>query len=105
MAEKNPVSVTIKCQADGFGFDLNAELLVEHIPGLLTKLREAGVTPANSPYVWEGQPADRTAGGSAPSAPICPVHGTPMLPSKKGNGFYCPKKLDDGSYCKAKAVA
>jgi hypothetical protein len=33
--------------------------------------------------------------------PRCPTHG-PMKPSTKGKGWYCPKKLADGSWCKGK---
>ena len=103
--EKNPVTVTFKIQLDGFGADLSAECYIDHIPGIVKKLRESGVTPANSPYIWEGQPADRgTGNGSNASAPICPVHGTPMLPSKKGSGYYCPRKVEAGGYCRAKAA-
>ncbi len=27
-----------------------------------------------------------------------------MKPSTKGNGWYCPAKMADGTYCKGKAV-
>lgn len=105
--QKNPITVTFKIQHDGFGADLTAECLIEHIPGIVAKLREQGVTPANSPYVWEGQPSDRTngAGSGSSDAPICPVHGTPMRQSTKHSGWYCSRKIVDGSYCKERAVA
>ena len=35
--------------------------------------------------------------------PVCHVHGVPMKPSQKGNGFFCSQKMPDGSYCKMKA--
>ena len=35
------------------------------------------------------------------TTPQCPAHG-PMKPSTKGKGWYCPKKLADGSWCKGK---
>ena len=37
----------------------------------------------------------------AGGAPTCPVHGSQMRQSNHG-GYYCSKKLGDGSYCKAK---
>jgi len=37
----------------------------------------------------------------APPEGWCPTHGT-MKPSTKGKGWYCPHKLADGSWCKAK---
>jgi len=33
--------------------------------------------------------------------PQCPQHGA-MKPSTKGKGWYCPRKLADGSWCKGK---
>jgi hypothetical protein len=41
----------------------------------------------------EAKPAD--------TALQCPRHGA-MKPSTKGKGFYCPRKLADGSWCKGK---
>ncbi len=105
--EKNPIQVTFKIQIDGFGADVTAECFIEHVPGIVKKMREHGIEPANSPYVWTGQPQDRgQAQGqphSAPSdhkGPLCPVHNRPMSPSKFPNGgWYCTAKHPDGSYC------
>lgn len=36
-------------------------------------------------------------------APPCPIHGEPMKPSTKGKGYYCSKKMPDGTFCKQKA--
>jgi len=38
-------------------------------------------------------------------APICPDHQTPMSPSPKTGGWFCPKKRADGSWCQQKAPA
>ena len=35
------------------------------------------------------------------TTPQCPTHGA-MKPSTKGKGWYCPRKLTDGSWCKGK---
>lgn len=35
------------------------------------------------------------------SAPLCPVHGVPMRPSKYG-GFYCTQENSPGDYCAEK---
>jgi hypothetical protein len=35
------------------------------------------------------------------TTPQCPTHGA-MKPSTKGKGWYCPRKLADGSWCKGK---
>jgi hypothetical protein len=37
----------------------------------------------------------------ADATPQCPTHGT-MKPSTKGKGWYCPRKLADGSWCRGK---
>lgn len=39
------------------------------------------------------------------SVPMCPVHNVALKPSQKGEGFFCPKKLPDGSWCKEKGAA
>ena len=36
------------------------------------------------------------------TAPICPKHNAEMRRSDKG-GFYCTKKLEDGSWCRERA--
>lgn len=90
---KRPVAVTIHAQLDGFGFELEAVVYVGELPGLMKKLREAGVEP-------QGQPLPKPATEDA--LPVCRIHGRPMKESKKG-GWFCPAKLADGSYCEEKA--
>ena len=37
-------------------------------------------------------------------APLCPMHQTPMAPSKfPGGGWYCKRRTDDGQFCNQKA--
>ena len=36
-------------------------------------------------------------------APVCEVHGTPMRVGKNG-GHFCPTKLEDGTWCKARSA-
>ena len=38
---------------------------------------------------------------STDDTPQCPTHGA-MKPSTKGKGWYCPVKLADGAWCKAR---
>jgi hypothetical protein len=73
------------------------------LDGALNKLEGLGATPAT------GTPPRNADSGNG-SAPMCPTHGTPMKPSKRGGGWYCTQKVaetgggDDGSkpiYCKA----
>jgi hypothetical protein len=39
---------------------------------------------------------------SEDGSPLCPVHTTPMKESQH-NGWYCPKKTEDGAYCRCRA--
>jgi hypothetical protein len=41
------------------------------------------------------------SGHTADDTPQCPKHGA-MKPSTKGKGWYCPRKLADGSWCKGR---
>jgi hypothetical protein len=41
------------------------------------------------------------AGTPTDTTPQCPTHG-PLKPSTKGKGWYCPRKLANGSWCKGK---
>lgn len=55
----------------------------------------------------QAHPADAgngTQASSAPPVPVCPMHQRDMKASKWG-GWYCPEKLDDGTYCPNKVKA
>ena len=39
------------------------------------------------------------------SNPVCPIHKEPMMASTKGSGFFCRKKMPDGTWCKEKAAS
>jgi hypothetical protein len=53
--------------------------------------------------VLQRYPAPQAPAPAPPvdATPQCPDHGA-MKPSTKGKGWYCPHKLADGSWCKAK---
>ncbi|MCB0163780.1 MAG: hypothetical protein KDI79_06115 [Anaerolineae bacterium] len=73
--------------------DLSASGLLNKINQLETKLLTDGWQPVTNGPSPASAPAD--AGGP----PVCPYHG-PMKRSKKFEGWYCPQKMGDGSYCK-----
>jgi len=75
-----------------------AEKLIEHYNNMVGKLLNAGWQPLKAAVRAPQESAPATAG----DVPTCPVHGSQMRPGQRG-GFFCPKKLADGSYCKAKA--
>ena len=102
--ERRSVHVVFKAQLDGFGMDMTAECLVDHLPGLVAKLRAVGVEPAHTPYVLcaiGGNPAST-------SAPCCPIHHTIMKESKhKAGEWFCSASIGlkaDGNkaYCDQK---
>lgn len=107
MAEQRPVTATFRVIINGYAADLEASGTLDDLVGLTRKLEaNDAIRPGNSPLLWERNGAAGSSGnGATNDAPTCPVHGTPMLPSKKGSGYYCPKKVEDGGYCRAKAVA
>lgn len=104
--EMRPVTATFRVIVNGFAADLEATGTLEDLVGITKKFKALGITPGNSPLLWEGRNGGNgkdAPGGSGDAAPRCPIHGSPMKPSKKGSGFYCPRKLDDGTYCKEKS--
>lgn len=94
---KNTVQVTFKIQHEGFGADLTAECLIEHIPGIVKKLRDAGIEPALTPYAGTAMglssPAGAHGNGAAAGAPVCPRHNQTMKEGKFG--WMCPSKTDN----------
>lgn len=118
--QRNPVSVTLKCQlpidnGTAFGFDLTVECLIGHIPGIVQKLLDAGVTPAQTPYTWDASKAAQNPPQTAPQdapvvqaevepTPYCPVHQRPMKVSNHG-GWFCTAKIAEGQFCQEKAAA
>lgn len=77
------------------GFQVKAKVVgnLAQLRAMTAKLKAEGATPVQTP----AQP-EKSAG-----VPTCPVHNTTMKPSQKPGTFFCPKKNDDGSYCKHKA--
>ncbi len=104
-----PASLNLRFDYNGFkgimltlrastGLDVLAKL-----DGALAKLDKMGATPAG------GQGGERYAASAAcppadANAPMCPTHGNgvgkDMDRSKHFAGWYCPNKMQDGSYCK-----
>jgi hypothetical protein len=82
---------TISYVLDGFQITSVIETAAP-IRQIVDKLKSIGAQPpaAKSPV---GEMAND-------SAPVCEFHGS-MKRSNHG-GFYCPKKMGDGSYCKSK---
>lgn len=103
MAEQRPVTATLRVIINGYAADLEATGTLEDLVGLTSKLERLGIQPGNSPLLWKGGANGNGGNTGETDAPTCPVHHAPMRRSQKGGGWYCPRKLDDGSYCTQKA--
>jgi hypothetical protein len=80
---------------DGFPVQVSVEGKADALRGMIDRLKAIGAQPPS--FVQNGKPAELN---NTDDAPICEFHGK----MKKGNyGFFCPKKMGDGSYCKSKA--
>jgi hypothetical protein len=83
---------TIQATLDGFPFTVEAEGRADDLRALVGRLKAIGATPPEKLHAATFQP-------STDDAPVCEFHGK----MRKGNhGFFCPKKMGDGSYCKSK---
>jgi hypothetical protein len=82
---------TITYQLDGFPITSVIETAAP-IRQIVDKLKSIGATPPTT-MVVKPEPTND-------DAPVCEFHGK----MKRGNyGWFCPKKMGDGSYCKSKA--
>jgi hypothetical protein len=88
--ESKPARFKIAVELEGFPVEIEIEGKADSLKALIDRLKAIGATP--------GKP-----GSSNVSAPLCPVHHTPMKPSRKPGSFFCPKRDADGEYCDQKA--
>jgi len=87
----------ISAVVDGFPIEVESTGNAKQLKAVIERLKEIGATPP-----MQGTP--RAIARSADGVPICPVHNKPMKKSEKDpDGFFCPKKLDSGGYCREKA--
>jgi hypothetical protein len=87
---------TVMAQLDGFPVSIEVEGNANNLRALVDRLKAIGAEP---PAKASNKAANAV---SAPEdAPICEFHGK-MKRSIHG-GWFCPKKMGDGSYCKSKA--
>jgi hypothetical protein len=83
---------TINCVIDGFPVNVSVEGKADALRGMIDRLKAIGAQPPTTIVV--------KAEADSSDAPVCEFHGK----MKKGNyGWFCPKKMGDGSYCKSKA--
>jgi hypothetical protein len=87
-----PATHTISYVLDGFPITTQLETAAS-ISDVVSRLKAIGAQPpSKSANLQSSEPTN--------DAPICEYHGA-MKPSKFG-GYFCPKKMGDGSHCKSK---
>ena len=82
-----PVSITLKASLHGHE--------------VLMTLRGVDFASVKAQVEDASQWLQVQSGHTADDTPQCPRHGA-MKPSTKGKGWYCPRKLPDGSWCKGR---
>jgi len=82
----------ISASIEGFPVSVEVEGKADSLRAMIARLQAIGAEPPASSK-FEDKPTD--------DGPVCEFHGK-MKPSNHG-GFFCTKKMGDGSYCKSKA--
>jgi len=82
---------SITAMLDGFPITIEGEGRAGDLRTIVDRLKQIGAEP---PAAAKPEPT------KAAGAPLCPVHHSPMKPSRKPGKFYCAKKADDGEYCR-----
>ncbi len=90
--EAKPARFVISTELDGFPLSIEVEGKAEGLKALIERLKQIGAQP----------PQTKAAAKPAGGVPVCPVHNKPMKASQKPGTFFCPRRLDDGSYCPEK---
>lgn len=85
----------VQALIDGFPVKINIEGRADDLRAIVDRLKAIGATP---PAAVAGP----VAPGAVPVKPVCPIHNTPMKPSRKPGGWFCSKRTDDGDYCDQK---
>lgn len=98
IADKQPqpqCRFSITACLDGFPIEIQGEGKAGDLKTIVDRLKAIGAMP---PTAQAASTASNAAG-----APLCPVHNSPMKPSRKPGRFYCSKKAEDGEYCRENA--
>jgi len=91
-----PAKFIVGVVLEGFPIQVEVEGKASDLRALVDRLKAIGAEPPQSSRAATIEPTKK-------SAPVCPVHNTPMKPSRKPGHFYCAKRADDGEYCRETA--
>jgi hypothetical protein len=90
-----PCHFVINAVLNGFPIEISGDGRAGDLKIIIERLLSIGAEPPNLSAI---------AGKSEPTkTPTCPVHHSPMKPSRKPGNFYCAKRADDGEYCRETA--
>lgn len=89
---------SITASIDGFPITVEVEGKADALRGMIDRLKAIGAEPPIALQNLQSPEPTKAAG-----AATCPIHNATMKPSQKPGTFFCPKKNEDGSYCKHKA--
>jgi hypothetical protein len=95
-APAKPARFIITAELEGFPVTVEVEGKADSLRAMVDRLKTIGAAPP-------ALAARSTTPQSKSGVPVCPVHHSPMKPSRKPGSFFCPKQTDDGNYCKEKA--
>ncbi|HEY7180724.1 MAG TPA: hypothetical protein VIC84_04870 [Blastocatellia bacterium] len=88
---------SITCQLRGFPVTIEGEGRAGDLKVIVDRLFDLGAEPpVQTPA--RAQVAEKSAG-----VHTCPTHNSTMKASQKPGTFFCPKRNEDGSYCRHKA--
>jgi hypothetical protein len=86
---------TIAATIDGFPITVEVDGKADILRAMIDRLKAVGAVPPQA--AQSSTTAQPTT--SSEDAPVCEFHGK----MKRGNyGWFCPKRMGDGSYCKSK---
>lgn len=91
---------TITATLDGFPIVIEGEGRAGDLKIIIDRLKSIGAEP---PAVAQPISALTVGEPTKKSAPVCPVHRTPMKASRKPGAWFCPRRTDDGDFCPEKA--
>ena len=99
ITDRQPVPAAkfiVAATLDGFPVQIEVEGRAGDLRALVDRLKAIGAEPPRSQAPAQPEPTKKTA-------PICPIHKTPMKASRKPGTYFCPRQADDGGYCPHKA--
>jgi hypothetical protein len=91
-----PAKFIVGAVLEGFPVQVEVEGKASDLRALVDRLKAIGAEPPQVSTPAQSEPTKK-------SAPLCPVHRTPMKASRKPGSFFCPRQTDDGDYCPEKA--